>query len=118
MAKRPIRQSRANVLDVLSMLASAHEQRQYEQRVPHAAVVDELIEQFVTDVYHPRSPEFVFAFTDAELKDLAELFGRLRIASGRKRELSIGSVAELQKLPEWRAVMCLAKRLEDAFRRA
>jgi len=111
-------QTRSNVLGVLHLLASAHEQLIYEQRVPHVPVADELIEIFVTDIFHPKSTEFVFAFTEAELKDLAELFGLFRVARARKHELGVRLVGELQKLPEWRAVIALAKRLEHAFRRA
>jgi uncharacterized alpha-E superfamily protein len=109
---------RASVLDELAVLASASAQTQYERDVPHAFVAAELIEHFATDLYHPKSPEFIDAFTEAELKDLAHLYGLIHTAGQRIRETSVHSVRDLQKLPEWRQVMSLAKTLHDQFRRA
>ena len=98
------------------MLASANEQVKYEKAVPHAFVVAELIESFVTDHYHPKSPDFIEAFNEDELKDLAHLFGLVCEAAERMREMEVRSVADLQKLPEWRKVMSLAKKVHGNFR--
>ena len=110
--------TRSRVTEVVGLLASAAEQFEYERAVPHVAVVDELIESFVTDTYHPKSPDFIAAFSESELRDLAELFGLVRAAGRHMRESRIASVAQLQKLPEWRSVMARAKQLQDSFRHA
>ncbi len=99
------------------MLASASAQARYEKDVPHAFVVAELIEVFVTDLYHPKSPDFIEAFNEDELKDLAHLFGLVCEVSERIRDVQVHSVSDLQKLPEWRRVMSLAKRVHECFRK-
>jgi uncharacterized alpha-E superfamily protein len=109
---------RTSILDELAVLASASAQTQYERDVPHAFVAAELIEVFASDLYHPKSPDFIDAFTEAELEDLAHLYGLVHTAGQRMRQTSVHSVSDLQKLPEWRQVMSLAKTLHDRFRRA
>jgi hypothetical protein len=109
---------RASILDELALLASASAQTRYERDVPHAFVAAELIERFATDLYHPKSPDFIDAFTEAELKDLAHLYGLVHTVSQRMQQASVHSVSDLQKLPEWRQVMSFAKTLHDRFRRA
>jgi hypothetical protein len=109
---------RESILDELAVLASASVQAQYERDVPHAFVAAELIERFATDLYRPKSADFLDAFTEAELKDLAHLYGLVHTASQRMQQASVHSVSDLQKLPEWREVMSLAKTLHDRFRRA
>jgi hypothetical protein len=109
---------RASILDELVVLASASAQTQYEHDVPDAFVAAELIERFATDLYHPKSPDLIDAFTEAELKDLAHLYGLVRAAGQRIQRASVHSVSDSQKLPEWRQVMSLAKTLHDRFQRA
>lgn len=108
---------RAAVMDQLALLSSASTQREYEQKVPHAFIPTELIEMFTSDIYHPKSVDFISAFSEEELKDLAHLFGLLSSASEKMVASSVGSVIELQKLPEWRSVMDLSKRLHDEFQK-
>ena len=79
-------------------------------------MASELIEIFVTDLYHPRGQDFIEAFNEDELKDLAHLFGLVREASARMQEMKVHSVGDLQKLPEWRKVMSLAKTVHGNFR--
>ena len=99
------------------MLASASEQSRYEKAVPNSFVAAELIEHFATDLYHPKSHDFIGAFNETELKDLAHLFGLVCEAAKKMNETEVHSVADLQKLPEWRRVMSLAKSLQETFRR-
>ena len=113
-----IARHRAVVLDELAMLASASAQAEYEKNVPHVFIPAELIERFASDVYRPKCAEFVDAFTESELKDLARVYGLVFAASERMQKTTVHSVADLQKLPEWRQVMSLAKTLDDRFRRA
>jgi hypothetical protein len=109
---------RSTVLDELALLASASAQTEYEKDVPQAFIAGELIERFATDVYRPKSPEFVAAFTEPELKELAQLYGLVHAAAGRLGHERVQSVQELQKLQEWRQVMSLAKTLHDSLQRA
>lgn len=109
---------RSAILEEIALLASASAQTRYEKDVPHAFVAGELIERFATDYYHPKNSEFVDAFTEAELKDLALLYGLLHTAAQRIRPAKVHSVSDLQKLPEWREVMSLAKTLRGRFGKA
>jgi hypothetical protein len=119
MAKNPnATDRRSAILEGVALLASASAQIEYEKNVPHAFIAAELIEGFATDLYHPKSPDFVDAFSEAELKDLAQLYGLVHAAGQRMQKASVHSVSDLQKLPEWRQVMSLAKTLHDYFRRA
>ena len=110
--------SRSAILEEIALLASASAQTEYEKQVPHAFVAAELIEGFATDLYHPESHEFVDAFTEDELKCLAQLYGLVHAAGQRMGQENVHSVSDLQKLPEWRQVMSLAKTLHDRFQRA
>ncbi len=93
------------------MLASAGQQLAYEEDVPHAFIPVELIEVFVTDLYHPKAIQFVDAFSESELKNLAHLYGLLCAASDVMKKCEVHSVSELQKLHEWREVMRCAKQI-------
>jgi hypothetical protein len=102
---------RGRVIEVIECLASPADQMKYERDVPIADVPAELVCGFVDDVYHPKSELFLNAFTEQELKSLAELYGRVCIASGAFTKHDCHSVADIQKLPEWRSVMAFAKDL-------
>ncbi|MEO0556555.1 MAG: hypothetical protein AAF170_00085 [Bacteroidota bacterium] len=97
---------RASVVAYVELLASASAQARYERDVPHAFVPGELIEAD-DQLLHIKSPAYVDAFTDAEHRDLAHLYGLIREAA----PVEASTVAELQKRPEWRRVMTLAKNL-------
>lgn len=97
---------RDTVLYAVQLLASAQEQRDYERDVPIADVPGELAEAG-RDLFHPKSNEYIRAFSDDELRDLAYLYGLVREATRDQA----ASVTELQKRPEWRRVMAVAKDL-------
>jgi len=46
---------------------------------------------------------------EQELKSLAELYGMVCIAAKAFRKMDCHSVGDIQKVPEWRAVMAFAK---------
>ena len=98
--------ARDSVLSAVQLLASASAQSNYERGVPLASVPAELAEA-AGDLYQPRRREYVEAFTDDELRDLAHLYGLVREAAPGQ----VASVAELQKQPGWRRVMAVAKDL-------
>ena len=102
---------RKRVLEMTEVLASPSEQLKYERDVPIAHVPGELFCGFNDDLYHPKSPSFINAFREEELRSLAELYGMICIASKTFNALDRHSVSDLQKVPEWRSVMIFAKDL-------
>ncbi len=104
---------RSSVIDAVNLLARASEQQEYERAVPHAFVAAELIEIYASDTFHPKSQDFIGAFSETELKALARLYGLVCTASEASARTSVHSVHDLQKLPEWREVMRFAKDLAD-----
>ena len=96
--------ARDSVLSAVQLLASASEQRGYEQDVPLAAVPSELAEA-AHDLFQPKSAAYLDSFSDDELRDLAHLFGLVREAAPSESV----SVTELHKRPEWRRVIAVAK---------
>lgn len=104
---------RGRVVEVLQLCGSAEAQLKYEESVPMANVPSELL-AFIGDVYQPKSPEFISAFTDGELRTLARIYGLAMEASGKP----ISSVRELLKMAEWRRVMALASQALREFSHA
>ena len=102
---------RCAVTEHVALLASAEEQIAYERNVPHVPVPSEIIEMFVTDLYHPKDPDYIESFSEAELKDMARLYGLLCDASEIISGTGIHSVTDLLKTPEWRRVMKYSKDL-------
>ena len=103
---------RTIVSEYLGLLASAKAQADYEKDVPGVYVPDEFISRYCDDLFLPKARIFLGAFSEDEVRDLAVLYGMLHIASRRMKEAQPAGVAELQKLPEWRAVMAFAKQLQ------
>ncbi|TQV76099.1 hypothetical protein [Denitrobaculum tricleocarpae] len=104
---------RVAVIEEIRVLASASLQSKYEIDVPIADVPAELICGFCDDLYHPKSKTFLDAFTEDEIKQLAVLYGLLYLVSETVNRSHPLKIADLQKLPEWRAVMSYAKDLES-----
>ncbi len=109
--KKESKAYRKRVIDEIEGLASPSIQMEYERNVPIADIPAELICGFVDDLYHPKSALFLSAFTERESKSLAELYAKICIASDAFTKHDCHSVAEIQKLPEWRSVMAFAKDL-------
>jgi hypothetical protein len=105
---------RQSVLSYLDLLSQPSQQLEYEAKVPIAHIHGELVSQFCSDLYYPKSQQFLDAFTQDELKDLAHLYGLL-MESGRLR---VSSVAELLKQPQWRRTVEFAKDLLVTIRDA
>ena len=111
------KQYRIRVLEEIELLASPSEQMKYEHDVPIADVPAELICGFVDDLYHPKSELFLNAFTGQELKSLAELYGKICIASDAFTKHNCHSVNDIQKLKEWRSVIAFSKDLIAELKR-
>ena len=106
---------RMRVLDELRLLSQASAQLDYEAALSHGVghAASELIEGFCTDVYAPKAPDFVGAFTEGELKSLAHLYGLMLEA----RRTGHHAVGDLLKDPAWRRVIALAKEMHVEFAR-
>ncbi len=111
------KQYRMHVIEEIELLASPPEQMKYEREVPIANVPAELICGFADDLYHPKSELFLNAFTEQEQKSLAELYSKICVASDAFSEHDCHSVADIQKLQEWRTVIAFAKTLLAELRR-
>lgn len=98
---------RLRVSEHVALLASASKQLEVEPHYP----VAELIDGFTSDLYHPKSLVFIGAFSEDELRALAELYGLLCSASNAIRGANVSSVAALHKLPEWRTVMAVSNNI-------
>ena len=106
---------RKAVIEELELLARASLQAKYESDVPVAYIPAELVCRFCDDLFHPKSQTFLDAFSEEEIKDLAALYGLLRIASKAIDDAESLTVADLHKKSEWRSVMNLAKELRIRF---
>ena len=91
---------RKSTIEMIELLSLPSEQFAYEKNVPIADVPAELICGFCDDLYHPKSEGFISQFSEDELKALAHLYGLLSEAA----KVTVHSVSELQKRPEWRSV--------------
>ena len=101
---------RTRVLDELQLLSQATAQLDYEAALASHSVghaPSELIEVFCTDLFMPKAPNFVDAFTEPELKSLARLYG-LMVEAGKTKH---HTVRDLLKDPAWRRVIALAKEM-------
>jgi hypothetical protein len=114
-AKTGIIDMRSRVADYIGLLASAEEQMAYERAVPHVPVPVEITEGFASDLYHPKSPDFVDAFSDSELKSIARLYGLVCAASEGLSLAGARSVTDALKTSGWRAMMNYAKTLMGEF---
>lgn len=115
--KNESKQYRYRVIEEIELLASPSAQMKYERDVPIADVPAELICGFANDLYQPKSDLFLNAFTEEELKSLAELYGMICIASKVFNAKGYHTVSEIQKVPEWRSVMSFAKDLVVELKR-
>jgi len=115
--ERPLRYAeemslRKSTIEMIELLSLPSEQLEYEKNVPIADVPAELICGFCDDLYHPKSESFLAEFSENKLKDLAHLYGLLSEAA----KVTVPSVTELQKRPEWRSVVSLAKELSAYYK--
>ena len=108
---------RSAVIDCVSLFASAAAQAEYEREVPHESVPVEMIEIFATDLYHPKSQDFVDSFSESELKSMSRVYGAICSVSESLDAKPVRCGLELQKMPEWRTVMVIAKRLSEEMKR-
>ncbi len=106
---------RQQVVDTVELLASPAKQQAYANDVPIACVPDELV-CFANDLFRPKWQPFIDAFTESELMSLAELYGRVCVAT-KAFERDDLTVCAIQKTPEWREVMSFAKYLAVELKR-
>lgn len=102
---------RTAVLEHIRLVAIADAQLKYEEGVPNAQVLAELVCGYTDDLYQPKSALTPASFSNDELKDLAELHGRLCAASETFSRHGARTVQDILKLAEWRRGMTFAKQL-------
>ena len=113
--KKESRSCREGVIASIEVLASPSVQLKYELDVPIAQVPFEVVYGF-ENVIRFKSEVFVNAFTEQELKSLAELYGMCCIADRAIKDCH--SMVEVHKVPEWRSVMNFAKDLVVELKRS
>ena len=104
-------QIRSQVVDYLELLADQVAQLRYASSVAIAGVPVEMVSMFADDLFHPASPDFLAAFSADEVRDLAELYGRLCVASDAFSRDNVTSINDALKVPEYRGTMAFAKEL-------
>ena len=95
------------VLEYLGLVSQPSRQLDNETSVPRANSHGELVSWFCNDLFRPKSREFLDAFTENEIKELARLYGLLI----ESRLLRASSLADLLREPEWRRIVRFAKEL-------
>jgi len=100
---------RENLIDILSTIASAEKQLEYEKQVPIANVSDELICGWFDDLYHPNTTLFESAFNSQERREL-DRFNYFFVNY-------VNSIPDNQKLidlqtsDEWKKIQLLASQI-------
>jgi hypothetical protein len=99
------------VLEYLELLSQPSRQIDYETGVALADSHGELVSWFCDDLFRPKSRQFLDAFTENEIRDLARLYGLLI----ESRRLRASSLVDLLREPEWRRIARFAKELVAAI---
>ena len=99
--------ARERVLEYLELLAQPSRQIDYETGILLADSHGELVRWFCEDLFRPKSAQFLDAFAENEIKELARLYGLLI----ESRRLRASSLADLLREPEWRRIARFAKEL-------
>ncbi|HEX7236438.1 MAG TPA: hypothetical protein VF405_05720 [Gammaproteobacteria bacterium] len=99
--------TRERVLEYLELLAQPSRQIDYETGVLLGDSHGELVRWFCDDLFRPKSQQFLDAFAENEIKDLARLYGLLI----ESRRLRASSLADLLREPEWRRIARFANEL-------
>jgi hypothetical protein len=104
---------RESIIDEIKLLSQLSEQIAYEKSFINAGhAPTELVSVFCDDLYNPKNEDLISAFSNEELKELANLYGLMVEASNEKYL----SVSDMLKNPKWRKVIELAKRITTIFR--
>jgi hypothetical protein len=98
---------RQSVLEYLELLSQPSRQIDYETSAPRVDSHGELVRWFCDALFRPKNQQFLEAFTENEIKDLARLYGLLI----ESRLLRASSLVDLLREPEWRRIARFAKAL-------
>jgi hypothetical protein len=99
---------RANIINLLNLIASESDQRLYQKGAP-VNVANELVNQWFDDFYHPTDKQFKSEFSDEELASLGE-FNAYYYA---RDAVLPNSLDEMLKTKVWREIMAFAGRILD-----
>jgi len=100
---------RVNIINLLNLIASGSDQIEYQKAAP-VNVVNELVNQWFDDFYHPTDAQFACEFSAGEMVHLAKFDGFYdeRVAS------LPDSLEKLLISPAWGEVMACAGAILDA----
>ena len=93
--------------EYLELLSQPSRQLDYETSVARADSHAELVRWFCDALFRPKSQQFLDAFTENEIKNLARLYGLLI----ESRQLRASSLVDLLREPEWRRIARFAQQL-------
>jgi hypothetical protein len=99
---------RANIINLLNLIASESDQLLYQKRAP-VNVASELVNQWFDDFYHPTDKQFKSEFLEEELASLAEFND---CYDARNAALP-HSLDEMLKTKAWQEIMVFAGRILD-----
>ena len=97
------------IREELEILASEQEQVDYEKRVPHVDITQELLCGWFDDSYYPDDDEFRSWFTPSELEAMASFNAFFDERTALLPE-SHGTVQNWLNCPAWRGVMLEAQK--------
>ena len=98
---------RERVIEYLELLSQPSRQIDYETSAPRANGHGELVSWFADELFQPKRQQFLDAFAENEIKDLARLYGLLI----ESRQLRASSLVDLLREPEWRRIARFAMEL-------
>jgi len=99
---------RANIINLLNLIASEKDQLEYEARAP-VNVASELVNQWFDDFYHPTDKTFKSEFSDQELT----LLGEFNAYYDARVAVLPDFLGEMLKTKAWREVMSFAGQVLD-----
>lgn len=106
----PPQSIRAYYIDHLELLADPEAQLRYESDAPFIPIAVELYQQFY-DNYDPGAEVFTAAFSQAEIRALADFERQLSSAAQDVPPEGVRSVSALHSVPSWRGIMRSAQEL-------
>lgn len=99
---------RANIINILNLIASERGQLTYQKRAP-VNVATELVNQWFGDFYHPTDKQFKSEFSDEELASLEQFNAYYNAQYAALPD----SLDEMLETKTWREIMAFAGRVLD-----
>jgi hypothetical protein len=100
---------RANIVNLLNLIASKSDQLDYQKRAP-VNVANELVNQWFGDFYHPTDELFKSEFSNEELASLRDFDAYYEV----RHAMLPNSLDEMLKTKGWQEMMHFAREVLDA----